>query len=243
MGRQPTVEEQVALGRHHHPSSGDSFPGLVLIHDVWGLSEHSRQLAADLAGEGFAVLEIDLYREGVGPPTGDPGTFIRSLSDPSILADLDAGAQWLMRQPAGRDRKVGVVGVCMGGTFALLAAASSDRFSAAAPFYGILSYETGMLADPEGRDPAKKPLSPIEIADCLRMPLRASFGMEDEFVPNDDVDQLEAALSGSGQRVEIDRYPGAGHAFLNRTREPAYRADASRQAWDRVIPFLQGELG
>jgi len=243
MGRQPTLEEDVALGRHHYPQNGDSFPGLVLIHDVWGLSEHSRQLATELAGEGFAVLEIDLYREGAGPPTQDPGAFIRSLSDPSVLAHVETGAAWLMGRPMGRDRKVGVVGVCMGGTFALLAASSSDRFSAAAPFYGILSYETGMLADPAGRDLEKKPHSPIELANRLRMPLRASFGMEDEFVPNEDVDWLEQELARSGQPFEIDRYPGAGHAFLNRTREAAYRAEASKRAWARVIPFLMAELG
>jgi carboxymethylenebutenolidase len=237
-----TVEESVALGRHHRPQRGVSFPGLVLIHDVWGLTEHSQQLAAGLASEGFAVLEIDLYRQGVGPPTEDPGGFIRSLSDPSILADLELGAEWLMNQPTGHDRKVGVVGVCMGGTFALLAAATSNRFSAAAPFYGILSYETGMLAEPAGRDREKKPCSPIEIADRTKIPLLASFGLEDEFVPNDDVDRLEAALARSGQRFEIDRYEGAGHAFLNRTREPAYRAEASQAAWARVIPFLRGEL-
>jgi len=243
MGRQPTLQEEVALGRHHHPQNGDSFPGLVLIHDVWGLSDHSRQLATDLAAEGFAVLEIDLYREGTGPPTEDPGAFIRSLSDPDILADLEAGAAWLMSQPTGRARKVGVVGVCMGGTFALLAASSSDHFSAAAPFYGILSYDSGMLAEPTGRDRVKKPHSPIEVASRLKMPLRASFGMEDEFVPDEDVDRLEEALARSGQAFEIDRYQGAGHAFLNRTREPAYRADASKRAWARVIPFLTDELG
>ena len=237
-----TCVEDVELGRHHRPEEGDSFPGLVLIHDVWGLSSHSRDLADDLAAEGFGVLEIDLYREGDGPPSEDPGAFIRSLSDPKVLADLDAGARWLMSLASGLDRKVGVVGVCMGGTFALLAAASSDLFSAAAPFYGILSYEKGMLAAPAGRDYDRKPHSPIEIADRLKMPLRASFGCVDEFVPNDDVDSLEGALAKSGQPFTIDRYENAGHAFLNRTRPAAYRADDSEAAWGRVIPFLLAEL-
>ncbi len=237
-----TRVEDGVLGRFHRPQAGDSFPGLVLIHDVWGLSDHSLALAKDLAAEGFCVLEIDLYRELDGPPVEDPGAFIRSLSDPEIVADLELGADWLTDQPACRDRKIGVVGVCMGGTFTLLAAALSDRFSAAAPFYGILSYETGMLAEPAGRDWQKKPHSPIELGGRLRMPLRASFGCDDEFVPGADVDLLEAALATSGARFTIDRYEGAGHAFLNRTRQPAYRAEASERAWARVIPFLQAEL-
>lgn len=237
-----TLVEDVALGRFHRPENGASFPGLVLIHDVWGLSPHSQALGEDFAAEGFGVLEIDLYRELNGPPTEDPGAFIRSLSDPDILSDLELGADWLADQPTCRDRKIGIVGVCMGGTFALLAASLSDRFSAAAPFYGILSYDTGMLAEPTGRNREKKPDSPIELGGRLRMPLRASFGCEDEFIPGADVDALEAALATSASRFAIDRYEGAGHAFLNKTRQPAFRAEASREAWERVIPFLQAEL-
>jgi carboxymethylenebutenolidase len=238
----PTRFEDVEFGRIHLPEEGDSFPGLVLIHDVWGLTPHSQALAVDLAAEGFAVLEIDLYRDRAGPPTEDPGAFIRSLPDVEILADLDRAAEWLLGQPTCRDRKVGVIGVCMGGTYAVLAACTSDRFSAAAPFYGILSYDTGMLAEPAGRDRDRKPRSPIEAGEELRMPCRASFGCEDEFVPNRDVDRLEKELAKSGAAFTIDRFEGAGHAFLNKSREPAFRAEASASAWARVIPFLQSEL-
>ncbi len=100
-------------------------------HDRW---------AAEAAPGAFS------YRDGAGPTTDDPGAFLRSISEPSVLSDLDLGADWLTSQSWGHKRKVGVVGVCMGGTFTLLAASTSDRFSAAAPFYGILSYDRGMLA-------------------------------------------------------------------------------------------------
>ena len=249
MGGSTTCRE-VDLGGYHEPSeaAGASLPGLVLIHDVWGRSEHSRALAADLAAEGFGVLEIDLYRE-LGPiEIDDPGRFIRSLSDARVLADLDAAADWLAgerrcRTPEGRARKIGVVGVCMGGSFAMLAACLSDRFSAAAPFYGILSYDHGMLFDPDGRDFEKKPHAPLELADQLGMPLLASFGAEDPIVSPEDVDALEAALARSGESFRVDRYPGAGHAFLNRTRAEAYHPEASIAAWTRLVPFLQEALG
>jgi carboxymethylenebutenolidase len=240
--RSSTLVQDVELGRFHRPETGDSFPGLVLVHDVWGLSPHSRALASDLAAEGFAVLEIDLYRDRGGAPSADPGGFIRSLPDPEILADLDRGADWLAAQATCRGRRLGIVGVCMGGTFTLLAACASDRFSAAAPFYGILSYDAGLLASPEGRDRAKKPRSPIEAGRGLRMPVRASFGEQDEFVPGSDVEALEASFAASGQRYVVDRYAGAGHAFLNRTREAAYHPEASAQAWARVMAFLHAEL-
>jgi carboxymethylenebutenolidase len=238
-----TRAHEVEMGRLHSPQPGSSAPhhGIVLIHDVWGLSEHSRALASDLASEGFVVLEIDLYRSLESVSIEQPGAFIRSLSDPEILADLDAAADWLSGEACG-GRKPGVVGVCMGGTYTLLAACLSDRFAAAAPFYGILSYVHGMLAAPEARDFDKKPLAPLEAAARLQMPLLASFGAEDEFVPVEDVRSLERTVSNTGMRARVDLYEGAGHAFLNRTRKAAYRAQASKDAWDRLIPFLQSEL-
>ncbi len=240
-----TDQREVELGRFHWPvsaSAAASVPGIVLIHDVFGLSQHSRALAADLSSEGFGVLEIDLYRARGSVQFEDPGAQIRSLSDPKILSDLEAAADWLRAEPLCAERKAGVMGVCMGGTYSILAACLSDRFSAAAPFYGILSYEKGMLFAEEGRDLVKKPHSPIEAAGRLRTPMLASFGAEDAFVPNEDVEALRNALASGSTFFELDCYAGAGHAFLNRTRPGAYSEEASRRAWTRVIPFLRERL-
>lgn len=238
-----TIERNVALGRYHALSTADDrrLPSVVFVHDVWGLSGHSRELAADLASEGFGVLEIDLYRQMGEFEIEAPGPFIRSLPDPRVLADLDAGADWLAAETNARS-KIGVMGVCMGGTYALLAACLSDRFVAAAPFYGILSYDSGMLANPAGRDFDLKPIAPLEAAGQLKMPIVASFGAEDDFIPLDQVSDLKAAFAKSGQVAEVDVYGGAGHAFLNRTREAAYRPDASAAAWKKLIPFLHSTL-
>ncbi len=238
-----TMREDVALGRFHRPADGSEGPGLVLIHDVWGLSDHSHALASDWAREGFGVLEIDLYRNLGSVGIDDVGAWIRALSDPDVLADLEAGAAWLTGESGPcRGRSVGVTGVCMGGMFTLLAACGSDRFAASAPFYGMLSYDEGMLAADGERDTVKKPLSPIEGAAALRCPTLASFGREDGFIPQAHVDQLEAGFAKSGQRFEIDRYEGAGHAFLNRTRPEAYHEEASGAAWGRVVPFMRAAL-
>lgn len=240
------LERSVERGRLHHPKEAGPHPGLVLIHDVWGLSEHSRALAADWAREGFAVLEIDLYRSLGAIEIEEVGAHIRSLDDRQILADLEAGADWLAAEvgevAAGG---IGLTGVCMGGTFAILAACATDRFAAVAPFYGILSYDEGLLAPPEGGsgDRDRKPLSPIEAAASLRVPLYASFGLEDGFVPEAHLDRLEAGFAQSAQAFTIDRHGGAGHAFLNRTRAEAFHAEATARAWAQVVPFLRARLG
>lgn len=235
-------ERNIELGRLHVGEGLTSAPGLVLIHDVWGLSEHSRALAAELAAAGFAVVELDLYRALAAPSVRDPGERIRSLDDRAVLADLDCAAAWLADQPICRGRRIGVIGVCMGGTYALLAACSATRFAAAAPFYGLLSFDHGMHVGPEGRDRLRKPESPIEIAHRLRMPLYASFGREDTFVPEADVDALEAGLARSGQPHRVDRHAGAGHAFLNATRPDAHRPEIAARALAAVIAFFRRAL-
>ncbi len=241
-----TIERDMEFGRLHAPEPGpkaSSFPGLVLIHDVWGPSEHSLELGRHLAEAGFAVLAVDLYRRMQNPRVEDPGERIRSLDDREVLADLEAAADALANEAICRGRLIGVIGVCMGGTYALLAACHSERFSASAPFYGLLSYDRGMHVGPQGRDRVRKPSSPIESASGLRMPLLGSFGCEDAFVPESDVDRLETELAKSGVAHRIDRYVGAGHAFLNATRPDAHRPDIAALALGRAVDFLHEQLG
>ena len=216
-------------------------PGVVMIHDVWGLSAHTRDLATRLAGEGFAVLAIDLYRREAAPVIEDPGKWMRALSDPQVLADLGTGARWLAARPETNGR-VGVVGFCMGGMYALMAGCADLGFAAAVPFYGLLSHAHGILHDPAGLDPARKPREPLAMAGALRCPLLAFFGEDDAFVPLDDVRALERALAGAAAESEIVVVPGAGHAFMNDTRPDAYRPQAAAAAWRRMVDFLRVRL-
>jgi carboxymethylenebutenolidase len=219
-------------------------PGVVVIHDVWGLGDHYRDLARRLAGDGFAALAVDLYRRTPAPKITDPGSWIRALSDPQVIADVQSAVDLLAAHPAVAGRKIGVVGFCMGGTYAIHAAASCRGVSAAAPFYGMLSHEHGLLAAPPGErlDPAHKPRSPLEAARAVRCPLLGCFGADDAFIPAADVARLDEALDASGQPHEVIVYPGAGHAFMNDTRAEMYRPDAARDAWQRMVAWFQRYL-
>lgn len=234
----------VELGYLAHPDPPDSggLPGVVLIHDVWGMAEHPRDLARRLAGEGFAVLAIDLYRRRGAVEITDVPAWIRGLDDTEVLADLSAGARFLAGEPAVAGRKVGLVGFCMGGTYAVLGGCLCSEFAATVPFYGLLSHRHGMLYDPSGLDPAKKPHEPLAVADRLRCPLLGFFGAEDELVPVEDVNALERGLARSGHPSEVVVVEGAGHAFLNDTRPEAYREEAARMAWGRMVEFFTRTL-
>jgi carboxymethylenebutenolidase len=128
----------------------------------------------------------------------------------------------------------------MGGMYALLAACSCRGLAAAVPFYGLLSHEHGILHDPAGLDPERKPREPLAAAAALGCPLLAFFGEQDEFIAPADVERLRKALAGAAQPSEIVVYPGAGHAFMNDTRPAAYRPEIAQQAWQRCVEFLRG---
>ena len=206
--------------------------GVVVIPDVWGLSDHYRGLARRLAGEGFTALAIDPYRKtGRGDFSDPPGAlaWLRELSDPLVLETVQEAIDALTGS------KVGITGFCMGGQYALLAACACRGLSACAPFYGMVRYGPGL-------DPARKPRAPLDAVTAIRCPVLGFYGEEDPIIPLADVDDLRRRLAESGQPFEIRLYPGAGHAFMNDTRPAMYRPAAAADAWPRLVNVLRERL-
>jgi carboxymethylenebutenolidase len=227
---------ELAEGFLAAPAGGPQ-PGVVIIPDVWGLADHTRDVAQRLAREGFAALALDVYRKTGRPELADVSAamaWIRELSDPLVLETVQDGVDRLAAG-ASAGRKVGVIGFCMGGQYAWLAACACRGLSAAAPFYGMLRYEPGL-------DPAKKPRSPLDAVATLSCPALGLYGREDAIIPDADVDALEARLARQPQPFEIVRYEGAGHAFFNDTRPAMYRPAAAADAWRRLLAFLRARL-
>jgi len=237
------ITSELELGYLAHRADAVQ-PGVVVIHDVWGLSDHYRDLARRLAADGFSVLAVDLYRRHPDAKIPDPGRWMRGLSDPQMIGEMQTAVDFLAKYASVGRRRVGVVGFCMGGSYAIHAAAGCRGLSAAVSFYGILSHEHGLLAPLPGEtlDPLRKPRSPLEAARDVRCPLLGCFGADDPYVPTDDVARLDQQLDASGQPHEVIVYPGAGHAFVNDTRPEMYRPEAARDAWSRMLAWFQRHL-
>jgi len=216
-------------------------PGVVLIHDVWGLTDHARDLTRRLSAEGFAVLALNLYRRLDEVKIENPGEWMRALSDPQILGDVQAGADFLAAHPITRGKGIGVIGFCMGGMYALMAGARCAGLRASVPFYGLLSHQHGILHS-DRPDKTLKPSEPLDLARDLRCPTLAFYGDKDEFVPLSDIELLEDRFAQSAQAAEVVLYPGAGHAFMNDTRPDAYRPEDAAKAWQRMVGFLTEQL-
>jgi carboxymethylenebutenolidase len=228
--------EELEIG--HLCSAGSPAPGVVMIHDVWGLSDHTRDLAARLAREGFSVLAIDLYRKTGPPRISDPASamaWIRELPDPLVLDTLQEGIDFLGGHRSTAGHVLGLTGFCMGGQYALLGACACRGLSAAVVFYGMLSYAPDV-------DPERKPRSPLEAVEDLSCPLLGLFGKEDHLIPESEVGELERRLAPLTQPSEVVLYPGAGHAFMNDTRPELHRPQVADDAWGRMVAFFRHHL-
>lgn len=207
-------------------------PTIIVIHEVFGLNDHIRDVAERFAAQGFHAVAPDLFfREGGGvwpdAPLPDLLTFLSTVPDDRVLEDLGSVRETL---PTGVG--VGVIGFCMGGAYALMLSCVRQDLAAAADFYGRVRYAT---LTPQ------KPKSPIDYVGTLGCPLLGVFGEADEGIPVADIEALHARLSELDKDVRVYTYPDAGHGFFNDTRE-AYSPDAAADAWDRTITFFKKHL-
>lgn len=214
----------------------ERMPALIIISDVHGLSDHYRDVARRFAAEGFFSFAIDLYSREGKPKLADPAAvqaWIQALDDRRVLADLDGAVRFLRSRVEVRKPSVGITGFCMGGQYALMAACVLSDLGACASFYGMLRYH---------QHNERKPKSPLELAPSLHCPYLGLFGADDALIPRADVMELEATLERHHKSFEIKLYPGAGHAFFNDGRPDAYRPEAARDAWTRVVAFFREHL-
>ncbi len=228
-----TRDGDTLLGYAARPDES-SGPGLVLIPDVRGLSEHYRDVARRFAAEGFFAFAIDLYSREGAPDLPDMGAMARriaSLPDPRVLADLQSAIDLVAARP--EVERVGITGFCLGGQYSLMAACTARGLDACVSWYGMLRYHERS---------ALKPRSPLELAPQLTCPYLGLFGEDDALIPNADVAELRAILDRAGKAFEILSYAGAGHAFFNDTRPDMYRAKASADAFPRAVGFLKRHL-
>jgi carboxymethylenebutenolidase len=181
----------------------------------------------DLARHGYAAVAPDLYHRQ--PEDGaDMMARIGRLRDTEILTDIDAAVSHLRRLPDARVGDLAVLGFCMGGRLTYLAAgARPTAWRAAGVFYG------GNIMKPWGPGPA-----PFDRTGDIACPVIGFFGRDDTNPSPADVDQIDAELARHGKPHEFHRYDGAGHAFLNFSNAERYRPDQAKDAWAKMLGFL-----
>jgi len=206
------------------PQGAGPHPALILVHEWWGLNDWIKQEAAGYAAKGYVTLAVDLYRGKVAATPDLAHELSRGLPQDQGVRDLTAAVTYLeSRKDVKRDR-IGAVGWCMGGGFALQLAIASPSLRAVAINYGSLATD-------------KAALSQIHAA------VLGNFGGQDHGIPPDAVHAFEAAMQSLGKPVDAKIYPQAGHAFENPNNATGFRPDDAADALARVDRFFAATLG
>jgi carboxymethylenebutenolidase len=198
-------------------------PAVIVIQEYWGLNDWVREQAKRFADQGYVALAVDLYRGTVAATPDEAHELMRGLPEDRAMADLKAAFNYLASRKDVDAKRIGVIGWCMGGGYALMLATQEPRLAAGVVNYGHL------MTDP-------KTISSIKV------PLLGNFGAEDRGIPAADVREFESALKKAGRIADFKVYPGAGHAFMNPNNKGGYVATAAADAWNRIDHFFAERL-
>jgi carboxymethylenebutenolidase len=211
------------------PQGGGIHPGILVMHHQEGLSPFTRNLVDKLAGLGCVVLAVDSYHPF--PPGTNMKTCREGVTDPQMMRDAAAGIAYLQSSSRVQRDNLAVIGHCMGGRTALLAAETMPVFNGVVVYYG-----GGVFKPVAGGSSVGDRLGE------LGCPVIGFWGGRDRVIPNEQVDRIEAKLAEAGVPHEFHRYPDANHAFANFTVPEDYRADADRHSWQCTVDFLRRTL-
>ncbi|MBX7192985.1 MAG: dienelactone hydrolase family protein [Sandaracinaceae bacterium] len=220
--------EQLTLHAHGEPFRAAFLPsqkvahgpGLIVVHEWWGLNDGIQALGARLAAEGFTVLVPDLYAGRVASDAAEAGALMQAMKTERSIEILGACVAELATRTG---KKVGITGFCMGGAMAFAAAASLAGLACAVPFYGI-------------------PRADYFDAAKMRCPIQAHFAQRDDWARADRAAALAEAVNARGGRMELHVYD-AGHAFMREGDPSVYSPAQAKIAWGRATEFLRAELG
>ena len=199
--------------------------------ELWGVTQHMKEVADRLADAGYAALVIDLFRGANPPVPTDPvetwGATFAGFDDVRATRDCRHALAWLLLGAAGFDAgSVFAWGFCMGGRFAHNLGVCDPRLAGVINFYGRINFPRM----------ENKPFLPIELTRLIECPYLGAFAAVDGLIPPEDVARLRDDLRAN-PNAQIDVYEGTEHAFFNDHRE-AYHPQAAQLAWDRVMAFM-----
>lgn len=216
-----TVNGNEITGYLARSEGGDSAPGIIVIHEWWGLNDNIRMMTDKLAGEGYTALAVDLYSGNVAESPEDAKKYMSAVNEDEAKENLSQAYDYLAEQQEAEN--IGVIGWCFGGGWSLQTAlAHPENIDAAVIYYGRLVTDAGQL-------------------EKLQMPVLGIFGAEDEGIPPEQVKEFESALNEAGITNSIHIYEGAGHAFANPSGT-RYQQEAAEDAWQKTIAFLEEHL-
>jgi carboxymethylenebutenolidase len=198
-------------------------PAVVMIHEWWGLNDNIKDMADELASEGYVVLAADLYNGEVATTPDKAMQLVGTVREnpEQAISNLQSAVQYLASLPNVNSSKIASLGWCFGGGQSLQLALNSEQNPLAATviYYGNLVNDTNELSK-------------------INWPVLGIFGDQDQSIPVESVNAFEQALNETGITNEIYIYPGVGHAFANPSGDN-YAPAETVDAWEKTLAFLK----
>jgi carboxymethylenebutenolidase len=199
-------------------------PAVIVIHEWWGLNDWMKEQAADLAAHGYVALAVDLYRGQVAEDADTAHQLSRGVPQDRATRDLEAADTFLRSDKHVDASRIGAIGWCMGGGWALAFAVADPHLKAVVANYGA------------------PPTDPASLAQ-IHAAILGNYGGLDKGIPPATVESFAADLKKLGKSVDVKIYPNAGHAFENPNNKAGYRAEDAADARARYLRFFASQLG
>jgi len=202
------------------PITDGEFPGIVMIHEWWGLNDNIKEMAEKLASHGYVVLAVDLYNGSVATTSDEARQLIGSFDSQVGVENMNSAASYLLEN--NDSEKLGSVGWCFGGGQSLNLALNNDDMDATVIYYGQLVSDTESLSS-------------------IEWPVLGIFAELDNGIPPESVREFESTLNELEISNEIHIYSGVDHAFANPSGD-RYAPEESKDAWQKTLEFLNSNL-
>ena len=215
------------------PKAKTRRPAVIILHERYGIDQHTKDLTARLAQAGFVGFAPDLFHRF----TGDRKAVLRGeqrvdLRDDEALEDLNASVDYLKKSGQVDGSRIGIIGVCQTGRQPLLAAANRNDIAGIVVLYGAVG----------GREWLGNEARPTPVADLIakvNCPVLGIFGEADHIISVDDVLKFRACLEQGKKNYHVRLYRDAPHGWLNDTMPGRYRKEAAKDAWSLMMAFLK----
>ena len=202
------------------PSQPGDYPGVVMIHEWWGLNDNIKQMARELASHGYVVLAVDLYQGEVAKKSEEARALISSFDSDEGVLNMNSAITFL--EENYNVNKIGSIGWCFGGGQSLNLALNNNGMDATVIYYGQLVSEKDKLSS-------------------INWPILGIFAELDQGIPVSSVNEFENALDELGIQNEIYIYPDVDHAFANPSGD-RYAPEATQDAWGKTLTFFEENL-
>jgi len=219
------------------PESGGPFPTVLVIHEVFGVHEHIKDICRRFARLGYYAIAPELFaRQGDAAVEPDMGNLMFTIMfkkpDAEVMSDLDATLAFAKSTGSADVERAAVIGLCWGGRQVWLYAAHNPSLKAEVAWYGPLGPPYF------GSSPPLRPQNPPDVVSDLKVPVLGLYSGIDSAIPLDQIEAMKAKLAAAGEASKIIVYADAGHGFFADYRPGYNRADAEA-SWRQATSWLK----